>query len=305
MEATRPWVASVLLAIGLCLPLLAHADDPCEDAKVLVRKAIVTGAPYGTESIGLGEARTVSRIRHHSGDAVLLQWSYGAGGRIECSYVAYRPKGGSYRHFPVLSAAGYARIDDIDGDGLDELVLLLGQPWGMECSDSMSSIPHRIQIMSLDMATGVLVEVTRTFGGHVRIFLIDMKKKYNSSTQATGGGLTPECEAQWVQLLKETHETAWFVLLVATSALAVVTFALGFARSSSWRWLGRIVGAIAFFATTAAAIYSLGDLGWHVVGFSDFWSALQIVTGFRFNSVAAELVSTGVSAYAGWTLLKG
>ena len=168
-----------LLAFALCFSLVAHADDPCNDSKVEIRQLMVTGAPFGTEYVELDHTRTIARIRQESGDAVLLQWSYGAGGQIECSYIAYRRNAEPYRYFAVDSRWGYVRIRDIDGDGMDEVTLLEGQQVGLGCSDSNALIPHRLRITRLDVATGTLVDVTRTHGAFVRTFLIDLKKKYD------------------------------------------------------------------------------------------------------------------------------
>ena len=177
-----------LLAFALCFSLVAHADDPCNDSKVEIRQLMVTGAPFGTEYVELDHTRTIARIRQESGDAVLLQWSYGAGGQIECSYIAYRRNAEPYRYFAVDSRWGYVRIRDVDGDGMDEVTLLEGQQVGLGCSDSNALIPHRLRITRLDVATGTLVDVTRTHGAFVRTFLIDLKKKYDVQLHQTGSG---------------------------------------------------------------------------------------------------------------------
>ena len=141
------------LAIALCFPLVANADDPCDDAKAQIPQLLVDNPAFGTKVIDLGEVRSIARIRHDSGDAILLQWAYGAAGRVQCTYVAYRHKGETYRYFEVDNNWGYANIVDIDRDGLDEVTMLQGQPWGMECSGSMAALPHRIRITHLDMAS--------------------------------------------------------------------------------------------------------------------------------------------------------
>ncbi len=295
------FVFLAILATFLGFPIAVYANDVCKDSAAQVPQLLVNGLADGIEVVGLGESRSTTFLRHESGDAVLLSWAYGAGGRLQCSYVAYRHNGEPYRYFAVPSR--YIQVLDIDGDGFDEVISQETLPWGMECSSAMATMPTRFRIDHLDMASGTLVDVTRIYSRHVRTFLIDLKKNYDEVVHSAGGEFTPECQEEWVRLLKETYESAWFVLLVAACAISVMSFAMGFARSTHWRWIGRFVGAIAVVATTAAAFYSLGETGWHIIGFSDFWSSFQVVTGYRFHSNILELLSALFTLYAGCRLV--
>ena len=197
--------------------------------------------------------------------------AFGAEESVLAAYIAYRQANGPYRHFAINSKWGYARAQDIDYDGIDELLILEGQQWGIDCSASMSTLPHRLRIKHLDTASGSLVDVTRSYGAYLRTFLVDLKSRYDFSANENGTSLTDDCQAQWAQLLKETYESAWFILLLTASGIAILTFAMGLSKSPSWRWFAKSIGAITFFATTGVAIYSLGKVGWHVMAFSDFW----------------------------------
>lgn len=92
------FIRFALLALALCFPLVAHADDPCDDATAQVPQLLVESPAFGTKVIGLGEVRFIDRIRHDSGDAILLQWAYGAAGRVRCTFVAYRRNAKPYRY---------------------------------------------------------------------------------------------------------------------------------------------------------------------------------------------------------------
>jgi hypothetical protein len=293
----------ILIVITLALPGICRADDPCLDSASEMATLIVRGARFGETVLGTGEVRTITRLHPATGEAVLAQWNYGAAGRIECAYVAYRRAGTRFKYAPIDSKWGSVRASDVDADGIDELLIFLGQDWGFDCSANMGSLPHQLRIVHIDTATGKLVDVTRSYGPLLRTFLFDLKGRYDAAALESRLTSASDCEGQWTKLLTATYESAWFTLLVASGAIAVLTFGMGLSHSTTWRWLAKAIGAVTFFATTAVAIYSLGQASWHVMAFSDLWSAIQVVSGYRFNPILVELLSTALSAYAGWTLL--
>lgn len=292
-----------IVVFAFALPGTCCADSPCVDSAGEMAALVVHRAEFGQVVLNSGEVRTITQLHPANGEAVLVQWNYGAAGRIECAYVAYRQNGEWYKYFAVDSGWGFVQVEDIDHDGVDELLVMFHQQWGVNCSASMADIPHQLRITHVDTKAGVLVNVTRSYGPFLRTFLFDLRKKYNSAGAAKLFTPVADCEEQWIGLLKKTYESAWFVLLVASGGIAVVAFAMGLSRSPSWRLFSKFIGAATFFATTAAAVYSLGDTSWHVMAFSDFWSAVQVITGYRFNPIVVELLSTVLSAYAGWVLL--
>ena len=294
-----------IAAFALGFACSAYADDPCNDSRAELRQLLKTGAPFGTNVDGPADARTITRVRLDVGDAVLLEWSYGASGFIQCTYLAYRASSSQpYRTTQLVSADGSAQVADIDGDGLDEIVIYELQSWGMECSDSMGAIPSQLRIKHLDATTGRLDDVTRTYGAFARNFLFDQRAKRESSEQLMGSSLSPNCQAKWLELTKATYESAWYVLEIAGFVVGLICGAIFLLHVKSLVWLAKIVGTAVTAAVVGAAYYSLGTYGWHFVPFNDVWSAFQFLTGFRFHSSVLELISMGVAAFIGLHLLS-
>lgn len=291
------------LCVAFCLPLSAHADDPCSDAAAAVPKILAGRYSVGTEVLGLGdEVRTIQRIRHPEGDVLLLQWSYGATGAIECTFIAHRQGLGSFQKFDVSSNWGFVRLDDIDHDGWDELVVLEGPKfqWG-NCSD-YSNVPRRLRIGAVDLTSGSIKDVTRSHGPFIRTYLPRLKEKRDFQMQQSGV-LTAECEKQWNEIFTEAFTSAWYSLKLAAAAVGFGVAALGAAHVRSLRWLARLAGLAMTLAVFAAAFYSFGAYGWHVVPFNEFWSAAEFVLSLSFHSAPLEWATLFVMAYAGWKLM--
>jgi hypothetical protein len=295
MNMIRILVSVCVLFLGLAARL--DADEHCEALKPDLEKYLATGRLPLLEDPG--EANTAKKFRHASGDGVLVKWNFGAAGRVECAFLAYRNSGGQYKYFRLSSYQ--ADVEDIDRDGIGEIILFEDMPWGMDCSGVMMNLPHKLHIAHFDAPSGGLEIVTRNYGGYVFDHLKDLRAAYENQWR----GDTEECEDAWVSLLKETHETAWFRLLMAASALSVVIFAMGLSRSKYWRWAARGVGALVLIVSLGIAFYSLGKVGWHYIGFCEAWSALEIVTGYKVHSVFVDVVSFALSVGGGLRLLIG
>jgi hypothetical protein len=298
--------ATRLLATG-CTILLAFApalkaDDACEGldlkaAQILLRPLAPHPETWEEEE---GGVTAVSQLHLAKGEGGLLTWRFGAAGRIECAFLAYRMNGGPYKL--LRSSSSHLNIKDIDRDGVDELVTFDRLTWGMDCGSSMATLPNRLRILHLDATSGSLLDVTRSYGGYVGDFLKDLKSDYDSSAKAMGQQ-TEECDRAWVELLKETYELAWFRLILAGSVISLITFVMGLSKSPRWRWAARVVGIVTLGCSAGIAFYSLGSVGWHCMGFCEAWSALQIVTGFHVHSAFLDVLSLVITALGGGRLL--
>jgi hypothetical protein len=302
MKAAQRIIAS--FAIFFASILASRADDPCEglDAKatqLLMRNTISSSTEVwdGDE----GALRTIKPFQHASGKGMLVKWNFGAAGRLECAFLAYRAGSEQYHPFPAPNL--HTDIKDIDRDGIDELILLDGLPWGMDCSSVMATLPYRLKIAHLDASSGALVDVTRDYSGYVGDFLKTLKGSYEDYAATKGVQQTTECEHAWVGLLKDTYETAWFRLIMAASGISIVTFFMGVSKSPRWRWAARAVGAIVLLVSIGTLFYSLGTVGWHCIGFCEAWSALQIITGFKVHSASLDVVSLVLTAYGACRIL--
>ncbi len=301
MNAAQKIITSYAIFFASAFAL--RADDPCEglDAKAaqLLSNPISSSTEVWDENEGA--SRTIKHFQHASGEGILVKWNFGAAGRIECAFLAYRTGIEQYRSFPAPSL--HTDIQDIDKDGIDELVLLDNLLWGMDCSNVMAMLPYRLKITHLDASSGALVDVTRDYGGYVSDFLKGLRGSYEDYAATKGVQPTTECEHAWAGLLKDTYETAWFRLIMSASLISIVTFFMGLSKSPRWRWTARAIGAIVLLVSIGTLFYSLGTVGWHCIGFCEAWSALQLVTGFKVHSAPLDVVSLILTAYGGVRLL--
>ncbi len=284
----------------LFAPALA-ADDACEglDGKVVELLQHPASWQMGTREDEIA-SRTITRFRHEGGYGYLFQWNFGAAGRIECAYHAYRTAG----EFKVIrSENSYIQIQDIDNDQIDELILLDNLPWSMDCTQSMATLPHRLKIAHFDAASGTLKDVSRSYGGYASDFLKRLSSNYGDFVGTRESGVPDDCQHAWVDLLKETYNVARFRMILGVSALSIITFAVGLSKSPRWKWTSRIVGALLLVVSIGSVFYSLGTVGWHCLGFCDLWSAVQVVTGFKVHSLFLDVVSVLVTALGGGKLL--
>lgn len=290
-------------AIFFASAAVLKADDPCEGLDVKARQLLLKPISSSTEVWDEedGGVRTIKQFHHASGEGALVKWNFGAAGRIECAFFAYRTDDGQYRSFPAPSL--YTDIKDIDQDGIDEFVLLDSLPWGMDCSSAMATLPYRLKITHLDAPSGALVDVTRDFGGYVGDYLKSLRGSYEDYAAVKGVQQTAECEHSWAGLLKDTYENAWFRLIVAATLLSIVTFFMGLSKSPRWRWASRAIGALVLLVSLGTLFYSLGTVGWHCIGFCEVWSALQLVTGFKVHSAPLDVVSLVLTGCGGVRLL--
>jgi hypothetical protein len=292
--------------VTICIALLAlvsplRADDACEGLDAEVAHLLRRPISPSTEVSPYLEERTIELFRHEAGDGALVKWSFGAGGSIECAFIGYRTDDG--QAWILRSPSSHLNIKDIDKDGIDELVLLDKELWGLDCGSVNATLPHRLKIARLDASSGTLLDVTRNYNGYTLEFLKRVKTDYDYALEVNGEQRTVECEEAWVALLKATYETAWFKLIIATSVISIVTFIMGLSKSPRWYWAGRGVGAIMLLGSVGVAFYSLGTVGWHCLGFCDAWSALQLVTGFRVHSVFLDVITLVLTVYGGGRLL--
>jgi hypothetical protein len=242
-------------------------------------------------------------VRHSEGDVLLLRWSYGATGAIECTFIAYRQGIEPFRKFAVSSNWGFVRLDDVDHDGLDELVILEGPNiQRINCSD-YSNIPRRLRVGVVDLASRSIKDVTRSHGPFVRGYLPVLKDKRDFQVQQSGA-LSSECEKEWNEIFTEAFKSAWYSLKLAAIVVGVVVAALGAAHVRSLRWLAKLTGVGMTLAVFAAAFYSFGVYGWHVVPINEVWSAIEFVLGLGFHSALLEWITLLVMAYAGWHMLS-
>jgi hypothetical protein len=297
----RAWTKVTIYIVLLALASPLRADDACEGLDAEVAHLLRRPISPGTEISPHLEERTIKLFRHEAGDGALVKWSFGAGGSIECAFIAYKTDDGQDRI--LRSPRSHLNIKDIDQDGIDELILLDKELWGMDCGSVNATLPHRLEIARLDASSGTLVDVTRSYSGYALEFLKRLKTDYDYTLEVNGGQRTVGCEEAWVGLLKETYETAWFKLIIAASAISIVTFIMGLSKSPRWYWAGRVVGAIVLLGSVGVAFYSLGTVGWHCLGFCDTWSALQLVTGFKVHSVFLDVISLVLTVYGGGRLL--
>jgi hypothetical protein len=297
----RAWTKVASCIAFLAFASTLRADNACEGLDAEVVRLLRGPISPGSEASPYADERIISRFRHEAGDGFVVQWSFGAGGSIVCSFLAYRTSDGQNR---ILSPpSSHLNIEDIDQDGIDELILLDKLLWGMDCGSVTATLPYRLKIAHLDTASGALVDVSRNYSAYAMEFLKSLKTDYDDSLGNSGGQRAAECEEAWIGLLKETYETAWFRLIIAASAISIVTFVMGLSKSPRWRWTGRIVGAIVLLGSLGVAFYSLGTVGWHCFGFCDAWSALQLVTGFKVHSVFLDIISLVLTVYGGGRLL--
>jgi hypothetical protein len=296
------WLLATGCTILLVFAPALRADDACEGldvkaAQILLRPLAPHPEAWEVEE---GGVTAVSQIHLAKGEGALLTWRFGAAGRIECAFLAYRTDGGPYKL--LRSPSSHLDIKDIDQDGVDELVAFDSLTWGMDCGSSMATLPNRLRIAHLDATSGSLLDVTRSYGGYVGDFLKDLKSDYDSSA-GEGGQWTEECDRAWVALLKETYELARFRLIIAGSVISIITFMMGRSKSPQWRGAARVVGIIALGCSAGIAFYSLGSVGWHCMGFCEAWSALQIITGFHVLSALLDVLSLVITALGGGRLL--
>lgn len=293
------WVVQAMTACLLFWLAPAWADDPCNDAREVVNGFVARGeVPKAIKSDPFS-TWSVTPVRHADGTASLLRWQYGAAGRVECSYLVFRRPN---EQLGAVQLQGHSRVVDLDGDGFDELLVLENLTWAMACSGSMAEMPHEIKVLSLNRKRSELVNVSGQFRAALYDHLQRLRDGYRSAEGSSPTGLSEPCDLNWKGLLQNTYEAAWRTLLIGAAVLTVLSFALGLSRSSSLRWIGRGIGALTTLGTVLLAFMSLGDLGWHIVGLSDFWSAFQVVTGFRFNPLAVEVISLLTTGYAGWAI---
>lgn len=292
-----------LALFALSKPELAYADDPCIDDNTMIALAVNTGSLDVIKRMPSHDSFQVTTFRTANSTkdtANLVRIGYGAAGRVSCSYVVYTKKSGELTSLTFPAPIG---IVDIDNDGIPEILIIESFSWSYECASSMVNMPGKLTAYRLDHSKDRLVNVTGQLGVHALNHLQNLFKMYESSKGQRQYNKNIDCDAKWHELLSDTHDTAWRTVILGTTVLGIIAFFFGLSRIGIFKSISKTLGVCTLCATSYIAYMSLGSFGWHLFAISDYYSAWQIVTGFRGNHLILEIVTLTLSIYAGVGLL--
>lgn len=203
------------------------------------------------------EESELKSLRNRFGGALFIHFLSGGSAGLGCGYAIY-PIAGQFRASKI---EGVFAVQDVNGDGLDELVVYREQDWAGACGMRVSWQ----QIAQIDPAQSRLVDVSATY----REYYAGLQKKYADDKrmyEQSAAPVDPACSAHFDELIAHAGGLAGTPVKPAASAgaaagAAPAPVAATGPAGKQWRRLkiGEAAGEVAFRNTgTEAVVYFAG-----------------------------------------------
>lgn len=240
LRANLLYGLAAICFVVFTLPNTAAGDDPCEDPNMDVKKFTSSLPQLPSPNLHQGQFHvkgsdkrfTISylmegkvafkrklltmnmyttwlevtpiMIKDHS-SALFLNYAYGAGGRIQCSYVVFPSL--QTNRFLSIQIGGVARVEDLDADREMEIVALeIPEEINEHCPIANSETPYWDRIFHLSLRTGKLIDVSDQFPQHYAFLTGEVRNHYKQASSM--GKLPPECQRGFQQLIKKAERFA-------------------------------------------------------------------------------------------------